>query len=284
MPSFPLQTTGPIEPDALRVLITGFGVCTYPISGMTFNLHTIQTQSQPFFRYTENPSWLAARRLHNARFIVEPSSERAPAPGPPEQMAVSEDTEIPAAARQVHITTLQIPVTYQAVLSIVPGLHASPPILPFVADHSLVSIPPPAKGYDFIFHIGVAGRGPLRLEKLSHKFGYRMKDAHGQYAPTVHLPKEGHGESEAQRIESERVLLGLGGGKGRILSPGMLGELGEGNPNDSIESLPTRGFEKGYENFADELYTDIDVAKLIHHLKEIGIEVRVCRQNTEAFC
>ncbi len=110
------------------------------------------------------------------------------------------------------------------------------------------------------------------MEKLSHKFGYRMKDAEGLYAPAVHLPKEGHGDSEAQRIEIER-LVGFGGGRGGVLSSGVHGDVIDGNPSDGIEHQPSRGFGKGYENFPDELYTDLDVARLIHHLKEGGITV-----------
>ena len=190
---------------------------------------------------------------------------------------MSEDTDLPPAPRRIHITTLQVPVTYQSVLSTVPGLHAHPPILPFSGDPSLPPIPPPEKGYDFIFHIGVAGRGPLRLEKLCHKFGYRMKDAEGQYAPAVQLPKEIHADSEAERLEIERLpLAGLGGQSG-VFPSGVHGHMVEGSPNDSVEHQPNRGFGKGYETFPDELYTDIDVARLIHHLKEIGIEVSLHR-------
>ncbi|KIJ18784.1 hypothetical protein PAXINDRAFT_71146, partial [Paxillus involutus ATCC 200175] len=33
-----------------------------------------------------------------------------------------------------------------------------------------------------------------------------------------------------------------------------------------------RGFGKGYESFPEEIYTDIDVEKLVHHLKKSGVE------------
>jgi pyrrolidone-carboxylate peptidase len=35
---------------------------------------------------------------------------------------------------------------------------------------------------------------------------------------------------------------------------------------------PKRGFSKGYESFPDEIYTDVDVEKLVHHLKKSGVE------------
>ena len=47
---------------------------------------------------------------------------------------------------------------------------------------------------------------------------------------------------------------------------------GEGD-KDGVDHPPNRGFGKGYESFPEELHTEIDVAKLIHHLKESGIEV-----------
>jgi len=44
-------------------------------------------------------------------------------------------------------------------------------------------------------------------------------------------------------------------------------------PVDGTEP-PKRGFGKGYETFPEEIYTDIDVEKLVHHLKKSGIDVR----------
>ena len=39
--------------------------------------------------------------------------------------------------------------------------------------------------------------------------------------------------------------------------------------------IPRRGFGKGYESFAEEIYTDIDVDGLVQHLKKCGIEVSI---------
>jgi hypothetical protein len=52
-----------------------------------------------------------------------------------------------------------VPVTYKAVLDSIPGLHARPPRLPETRqrdEEDLPVIPPPEKGYDFIFHVGVS--------------------------------------------------------------------------------------------------------------------------------
>ena len=41
------------------------------------------------------------------------------------------------------------------------------------------------KVFDFIFHVGVAGPGPLRLVKMARKTGYQGEDIDGCYAPVV---------------------------------------------------------------------------------------------------
>ncbi|EKM54374.1 uncharacterized protein PHACADRAFT_123371 [Phanerochaete carnosa HHB-10118-sp] len=177
----PHYTVDVPDPNAIHILITGFG---------------------PFWRYNENPSWLAVKPLHNT--MLEDTTPRI---------------------QQIYITVLQIPMVYQNVLQFASGLHAKPPVLPPPIDPTFAPVYLPPNGFDFIFHIGVAGRGPLRLEKLAHKLGYRMKDAEGQLAPIVHVPKD-----------------------------------------------PVRGFGKTYESMPDELYTEIDVPRLILHLKEQGIQ------------
>ena len=181
---------------------------------------------------------------------------------------ITDDMEELLRPQQIHITTLEVPVSYQAVLSITPGLHGRPPVLPRPNDPSLAVPPPPANGYDFIFHVGVAGRGPLRIERIGHKNGYRMKDKDGEYAPIVHLPKDPIGdtaEAELQRME-------------RMLGPphSLHGPNHHGPEVPEVVDIPpppNRGFGKGYEQFADELSTEVDVPKLIVHLKESGIDV-----------
>ncbi|EMD37452.1 hypothetical protein CERSUDRAFT_114097 [Gelatoporia subvermispora B] len=271
MPDIPVHSVDEIDPNAKRILITGFG---------------------PFWKYKENPSWLAVKDLHNKVIYADPlleaeaqlkptnalddqgmlmAHDERPIPavlGAQIDPPPSDDPmEIDSTPQQIHITTLQIPVTYQAVLSTAPGFHHRPPILPVPDDPEFAIPPPPPNGYDFMFHLGVAGRGPLRIEKLSHKNGYRMKDSEGQYAPIVVLPKEGAREpgEPNQELEMERLL----GMSSTVTVRGPNG--GEGD-KDGVDHPPNRGFGKGYEGCPEELHTEIDVAKLINYLKETGIE------------
>jgi len=169
--------------------------------------------------------------------------------------------------REIHLSTLQVPVTYEDVLAIVPGLHARPPVIPPSIDPDLSNITPPPDGFDLIFHVGVTGRGPLRMERVGHKFGYNMKDAIGCLAPIVRVTREensnpNHGPSEHSPMERmERARL-----SGYDIEAHV----------DGTEP-PKRGFGKGYETFPEEIYTDVDVEKLVHHLKKSGIDVRVVR-------
>lgn len=287
-----------IDANAIRVLITGFG---------------------PFYRYKENPAWLAVKALHNTTFYCQPVPPKAesPKPGtadindhpppsipPPStnedvQMDGEEDETPPDdTPRQVHITTLQIPMSYQSVLSTVPGLHSKNPTVPYPTDDpSYVIPPPPPQGYDFIFHVAVAGRGPLRLEKVSHKLNFRMKDAEGQYAPIVIPPPKDQSDEDMMDVvtagfhsisgnytshigDESHDHSGLPPGV-QTLAGGAVTVFGNPGPDGSTET-PTvpenvevqqhRGFGKSYENMPDELSTDVDVARLIHHLKETGID------------
>lgn len=95
------------------------------------------------------------------------------------------EAQIPQNQQYAKITTLQVPVVYRDVLDIVPGLHRKPPVFPQPTSDPLHTNPP-SQGYDLILHVGVAGRGPMRIEKMAHKLGYYMKDATGQLAPIVH--------------------------------------------------------------------------------------------------
>ena len=239
---------------------------------------------QPTPRFKENPSWLAVKPLHNTILIADPPSDPTTSqhPGqleqpdlggtlhPPEaaQPIITDEMEAMAIrGQQIHITALEIPSTYQAILSIVPALHARPPVLP-IQDDNLP--PPPQDGYDFMFHVGVVGRGPLRIEKLSHRIGYRMKDADDQYAPVIppiHVPRDIPEPNPVE--EMHRLMLESIASEQASTGTGLPPEL----PVDSPDHIQ-RGFGKPtYENCPDELNTEIDVTKLIHHLKESGIEV-----------
>ena len=114
-----------------------------------------------------NPSWLAAKVLHNTiHKIPQPSGGTAE-------------------KQQIHITALEIPTVYDSVLQTVPGLHAKPPVLPPAADSAFAPAHLPSGGFDFILHVGVAGPGGVSLEQLGHKLGYNSADAEGKYAPVV---------------------------------------------------------------------------------------------------
>lgn len=180
-------------------------------------------------------------------------------------------------ARLIHITSLQLPVTYQAVLDCGPGFHARPPVLPPSSDPSHPLAPPPEGGYDFIFHLGLAGRGPLRMERLAHKIGYRMKDTAGQHAPIVdYLPDPATLEqSQAEVLEHAARLAAFLGNR---VTEGVMDVHG---PLDAIQDSPTRGFGKGYESFVDDMFTAIDVEKLVYDLKEQGIDVSVSLRSAD---
>ncbi|TFY81202.1 hypothetical protein EWM64_g2809 [Hericium alpestre] len=238
--------------DALRVLLTGYG---------------------PFFRYRENASWLAVKPLNNTYLKLDPSATS--------DLMVEDDisdSEIPNGhadhhatnlPQLIHITSLQLPLTYEAVLDIVPGFHARPPVLPLSTDPIHLLADPPEHGYDFIFHVGLAGRGPLRMERLSHKIGYRMKDTVSEYAPVVdYLPEAvptGHEVSQTEMLENARLLE-----HARMSVTAAINEAS--SPVDMTIEAPVRGFGKGYEGFPEDFYTLIDVERLVHDLKETGFE------------
>lgn len=204
---------------------------------------------QPTSRYAENPSWLAVKPLHNTVLKVDVAIEPIlPSDHPP--------GACPIATREIHITALQIPVTYEAVLSTVPGLHVRPPVLPPSSDPFIPTATPPPEGYDLFFHVGVIGRGSLRMEHVGHKFGYNMKDSTGALAPIVRVSREENNQPpEVQRMEFAR-----------------LRDYTIESPVDGTD-MPKRGFGKGYESFPEDISTDIDVEKLVHHLKKCGVEV-----------
>lgn len=216
--------------------------------------HVLVTGFGPFSRYSVNPSWLAVNPLHNTILKVDIPLE----PVPPVDPSLT-NLEAPlTASREIRITAVEVPVTYDAVLSIVPGLHARPPVLPPSSDPLLPTPFSPLGGFDLFFHVGVIGRGSLRMERVGHKFGYNMKDAAGSLAPIVRVSREeGNQPPVAQNMDISHFRDTI--------------DYNVPSPVDGSET-PKRGFGKGYELFAEEIYTDVDVEKLVHHLKICGFD------------
>lgn len=144
-------------------------------------------------------------------------------------------------------------------LLIVPPLHLRPPELPeTVADPGL---PPPVDGYDFILHVGLGARGGFCLEKRGRKEGYFIPDVEGKLAPILSedvqsaIDVNAQGVlSEAVRFEAERANAGSGGS----------------GPRNAVR----RGFAEGYDKFPAELWSTLNIDKIVSHLKGTGLEVR----------
>lgn len=110
-----------------------------------------------------------------------------------------------------------------------------------------------------------------------------MKDADAQYAPIVHLNKESAqdaaaAEAERAGVRQQNIVPVTDIGPPlvpAILPPGVNGDVAERPRHAEVVEHPVvRGYCAGYEQFADELPTEIDVASLIHSMKESGITVR----------
>uniref|UniRef100_A0A0W0EYP6 Uncharacterized protein n=1 Tax=Moniliophthora roreri TaxID=221103 RepID=A0A0W0EYP6_MONRR len=244
------------EEDVFHVLLTGFG---------------------PFRNYKVNPSWLAVKPLHNTTIPLDPY------PVVIDGQVVNRNSEDSGGRQRiVKVSALEIPMEYEAVMRIVPGLHLRPPQLPGTVNKEDFFSLPEGKGYDFIFHLGVAGQGALRMEQVAHKLGYQMKDATGKLAPVVTRHPGDFPAASGRRGDDEVVDVSVGAvvssgsgvsnaGFGNIVGSGL-----NGTDRDRLSSLemiesatrPNRGFGVGYEKFTD----DIDVGRLVHDLRESGIE------------
>ncbi|GAB1521092.1 hypothetical protein RhiTH_004183 [Rhizoctonia solani] len=151
-----IDSTSKPENKSLRVLVTGFGMNT-----------DTDLYNQPFRNIETNPSWLAAKPLSNQTLkftqSASPGHPHAPKPRPVEV--------------EVHISTLEVPVTYSAVLGTVPPIHQS-------------------KQYDFILHVGVGLSGGVAIERLAHKTGYNQPDAEGRLCDLIRSKPKGDDADE----------------------------------------------------------------------------------------
>ena len=134
-------------------------------------------------------------------------------------------------------------------MTIVPGLHARPPVLPESAKNDPTFPTPPERGYDFIFHIGAAGRGPLRMEKIAHKTGYHMKDALGKHAPQCQTGKK------ADESNGTMVVAGQAP-DGQQHAPNNQLVVADAHPPpsptvDNFLTRSNRGFGHGYERLEE---------------------------------
>jgi pyroglutamyl-peptidase len=125
---------------------------------------------QPFGDFKENPSWLAVKALHDT--II---STAGPTRGKPPKGAKPDS---------IHLTAINIPTVYSAVLDTLPGLHAQPPVVPELYTPP-TSREPPEAGYDLIVHVGVGRKGGLVVERLAHKTGYQLSDHEEQSPPII---------------------------------------------------------------------------------------------------
>jgi hypothetical protein len=91
----------------------------------------------------------------------------------------------------------------------------------------------------------VAGRGALRIEKLGHKLGYRLKDANGDLAPIVE-------DDESTKIPSR---VNAAPSEAETLERSRLGAEVTGRDRAVSVSKLERGFGAGYSPFAEELHT-----------------------------
>ena len=166
---------------------------------------------------------------------------------------------------RIHITSLHVPVTYPAVLDIVPKLHARPPILPHT-DPLFRHSRPPQDGYDLVIHVGVGRSGGLRVEKRARRWGYWGADADDGLCPIGR-----DSERDSSERDSVQKKDGEDGGDAEDFERERLDDEGEtaDNGNDAMR----RGFGDAYAEFEDELKTTVNVDGLVDALRSSGFEV-----------
>jgi pyroglutamyl-peptidase len=89
-----------------------------------------------------------------------------------------------------------------------------------------------------------------------------MEDSSNQYAPIIEFLHEASAlePSQAEMLDQMRANLAI---------------VGPVSPIDNAVDRPVRGFGKGYELFAEDLHTMIEVEHLVYGMKEQGIEVSI---------
>ncbi|KIJ36311.1 hypothetical protein M422DRAFT_232537 [Sphaerobolus stellatus SS14] len=204
-------------------------------------LNVLITGFGPFAYVKSNPSWECIAGLHNTTLTTAGSSQK------------------------IHITCLgPLLVTYSAIISLVPHLHGRPPSYPDLVEilHERTSLDPdiraPENGWDLILHLGAGFNGGIEVEKAAHKTGYDAADAEKELPPIVGgSSKSVTGMSKKDKLERQRA-----------------GQSGKGTSSGA-----TRGYGVAYEEFPEELKTDIDVDDLIAFLKKQLKEERIKPSN-----
>lgn len=112
-------------------------------------------------------------------------------------------------------------------------------------------------------HVGLGARGGLCLEKRGRKENYFIPDVDGKLAPIISSSEDDRGSartelSEQVRFEAERAASGGSSGS---------------TPDDPRKAVK-RGFADGYEEFPAEFWSELEVEKIVSHVKKsTGIEV-----------
>ncbi|KAG9091313.1 hypothetical protein FRC06_000612 [Ceratobasidium sp. 370] len=153
---------------------------------------------RPFRNVDVNPSWLAVSKLNNQTLTFTPP------PDPPAHPHASKPprSRIPVGA---HISALEVPVTYSAVLGTIPPLHAS-------------------KQYDVMLHVGVGRPGGFKIERQAHKTGYNSTDADGKMCDRIddgQRAKRGFGKGFEKIGEEIRTAVDVDGVVAHLRSLGL---------------------------------------------------------------
>jgi len=224
------------ETRVFRVCVTGFG---------------------PFRDHVENPAWLSTAPL-NGKILkhgkpqVDPQSNGRSSP--------STDQRSPP---DIHITSFELRVSYDFVLSVVGPLHAAPPTLP---DSVLMPDAPPSQNgpFDLILHVGVGSSGRMRIEARARRFGYDLPDVDGALAPIIKSPHLGF-DTPFSTIPSApaQPLKPYAGITPKQISFVQL--------RSDVE--PPRGFGEGYEGCPYEIWNPaVNVERLVLALQEEGVQ------------